>query len=246
MAAFNFPASPALNDTYTANSVTFKWNGTQWTRVGDPGAQGAQGYQGYQGAVGAQGTQGAPGAQGDVGAQGTQGAVGAQGTQGAPGAQGNQGYQGRQGTVGAQGTQGAPGSPGAQGAQGSPGAQGAQGAQGVQGASGPTAQIAKAWVNFNGQSTVAIRDDYNVNTITDLGTGEYRVNWSTSFANANYCVVTGNSIQADSSTMSLYNNRWSGSSIEPNYTGYIECSARESSANQVKDIDYGYLVAYDN
>ena len=135
---------------------------------------------------------------------------------------------------------------GAQGAQGAPGAQGAQGSQGVQGASGPTAQIAKAWVNFNGQSTVAIRDDYNVNSITDLGTAEYRINWSTSFANANYCVVTGNSIQADSSTMSLYNNRWSGSSIEPNYTGYIECSARESSANQVKDIDYGYLVAYDN
>ena len=105
---------------------------------------------------------------------------------------------------------------------------------------------AKAWVNFNGEGTVGIRDDFNVNTITDLGTGEYRVNWSTSFANANYCVVTGNSIQSDSSTMSLYNNRWSGSSIEPNYTGYIECSARESSANQVKDIDYGYLVAYDN
>ena len=106
--------------------------------------------------------------------------------------------------------------------------------------------LCRAWVNFNGQGTIAIRVSFNVSSITDLGTGEYRITWSNSFADANYCVVAGNSIQADSSTMTLYNNRWSGSSIEPNYTGYIECSARESSANQVKDIDYGYLCVFDN
>jgi len=105
---------------------------------------------------------------------------------------------------------------------------------------------AKAWVNFNGQGTVAIRDDFNVNSIDDLGTAEYRINWSTAFANANYCVVTGSSIQSDSSTMTLYQNRWDGSEPEPNNTAYVECSARESSANQVKDITYGYLAAYDN
>lgn len=31
MAAFDFPASPAVNDTYTANGVTFIWNGTSWS-----------------------------------------------------------------------------------------------------------------------------------------------------------------------------------------------------------------------
>jgi len=50
------------------------------------------------------------------------------------------------------------------------------------------AQLAKAWVNFNGTGTVAIRDSYNVSSITDNGTGNYTVNYSTAFSNANYCV----------------------------------------------------------
>ena len=51
------------------------------------------------------------------------------------------------------------------------------------------AQLAKAWVNFNGTGTVAIRDSYNVSSISDLATGEYTVNYSTAFSNANYCAV---------------------------------------------------------
>jgi hypothetical protein len=51
------------------------------------------------------------------------------------------------------------------------------------------AQLAKAWVNFNGTGTVAIRDSYNVSSITDIATGEYYVNYSTAFSNANYCAV---------------------------------------------------------
>jgi hypothetical protein len=50
------------------------------------------------------------------------------------------------------------------------------------------AQLAKAWVNFNGTGTVAIRDNYNVSSITDNSTGNYTVNFSTAFSNANYCV----------------------------------------------------------
>ena len=45
---------------------------------------------------------------------------------------------------------------------------------------------AKAWVNFDGTGTVAIRADYNVNTITDNGPGDYTVNFTTAFADANY------------------------------------------------------------
>lgn len=50
---------------------------------------------------------------------------------------------------------------------------------------------AKAWVNFNGTGTVAIRDDFNVSSITDNGTGLYTVNFTTAMANANYAVVPG-------------------------------------------------------
>ena len=45
---------------------------------------------------------------------------------------------------------------------------------------------AKAWINFNGAGTVAIRDSHNVSSITDNGTGDYMVNMTNALANANY------------------------------------------------------------
>ena len=45
---------------------------------------------------------------------------------------------------------------------------------------------AKAWVNFNGTGTVAIRQSGNVSSLTDHGTGDYTVNFSNAFADANY------------------------------------------------------------
>lgn len=45
---------------------------------------------------------------------------------------------------------------------------------------------ALAWVNFNGTGTVAIRSSYNVSSITDNGTGDYTVNFTTALSDANY------------------------------------------------------------
>ena len=147
MAALNFPANPSNGDTYSANGLTFTFNGTAWTRGGDPGPQGATGAQGVQGA---QGRQGATGADSSVaGPQGNQGVQGAQGRQGATGAdssvagpQGNQGVQGATGSTGSTGPTGPTGPTGNQGVQGSTGSTGPtgptgpQGNQGVQGATG--------------------------------------------------------------------------------------------------------------
>ena len=47
-------------------------------------------------------------------------------------------------------------------------------------------RTAKAWVNFDGTGAVAIRDDFNVSSITDNGTGDYTINFSSAFPNANY------------------------------------------------------------
>ena len=47
-------------------------------------------------------------------------------------------------------------------------------------------RMAKAWINFNGTSTVAIRDSEGVSSITDQDTGKYQVNFQTAMANANY------------------------------------------------------------
>jgi len=47
---------------------------------------------------------------------------------------------------------------------------------------------AKAWVNFNGTGTVAIRGSYNVSSITDNGTGDYTINFTNALQDTNYCV----------------------------------------------------------
>lgn len=49
---------------------------------------------------------------------------------------------------------------------------------------------AKAWVNFNGTGTVAIRDSFNVNSITDNAVGNYTINIASgALANANFCAA---------------------------------------------------------
>ena len=49
----------------------------------------------------------------------------------------------------------------------------------------------RAWVNFNGTSTVAIRASGNVTSITDNGTGDYTVNFTTAMPDANYAYSSG-------------------------------------------------------
>ena len=46
----------------------------------------------------------------------------------------------------------------------------------------------RAWVNFNGTGTVAIRASGNVSSITDNGVGSYIVNFTTAMPDVNYCV----------------------------------------------------------
>lgn len=47
---------------------------------------------------------------------------------------------------------------------------------------------ARAWANFNGEGTIAIRASGNVSSVTDIGVGTYGVNFITSMPDANYSV----------------------------------------------------------
>jgi hypothetical protein len=49
----------------------------------------------------------------------------------------------------------------------------------------------RAWVNFNGTGTVAIRASGNVSGITDNGTGDYTMNFATAMPDADYSAVGG-------------------------------------------------------
>jgi len=48
--------------------------------------------------------------------------------------------------------------------------------------------LARAWVNFNGTGTVAIRASGNVTSITDNGVGDYTVNFTNAMPDANFAV----------------------------------------------------------
>ena len=52
--------------------------------------------------------------------------------------------------------------------------------------SAATAYGCRAWVNFNGTGTVAIRSSGNVSSITDSGTGSYALNFTNALTDTNY------------------------------------------------------------
>lgn len=92
--------------------------------------------------------------------------------------------------------------------------------------------LTKAWVNFNGTGTVAIRAGGNVSSITDAGTGIYNVNFSTPISDANYSVSLTTNFQTggipviDSTTpqiyttyFRIYNDRYGSGTYDAAYFG---------------------------
>jgi hypothetical protein len=89
---------------------------------------------------------------------------------------------------------------------------------------------AKAWVNFNGTGTVAIRASYNVSSITDLGVGYYSVNFTTAFLNANYAALSTSGLNTSANP--------GGNTTYNRTTGSLTVSHWEAStAFDVVDVD---------
>jgi hypothetical protein len=65
-----------------------------------------------------------------------------------------------------------------------------------------TAYGCRAWVNFNGTDTPAIRASGNVSSITDNGVGDYTLKFSTALSDANYA-VSGMSSDNTGTVMSI-------------------------------------------
>ena len=111
---------------------------------------------------------------------------------------------------------------------------------GAQSGSAPI-YAARAWVNFNGTSTVAIRASGNVSSITDNGTGQFVVNFSTAMPDANYSVVGS----AGSATSAASDNAFAHLHIKNNtstalqsgsvavHTGYQDGNVTDYPVNTV-------------
>jgi hypothetical protein len=78
--------------------------------------------------------------------------------------------------------------------------------------------LCRAWVNFNGTGTVAIRASFNVSTITDNGTGDYTVNFTNPMPDASYVTLgyggeTSSALNQRTSSVTANNVRFFTSSV---------------------------------
>ena len=92
----------------------------------------------------------------------------------------------------------------------------------------------KAWVNFNGTGTVAIRDSMNVSSITDNGVGDYTVNFETPMLDANYSVAT-------SGDSALYNGAVHQVKVDTPTPSTFQIRAKERRGG-LADISHIYAI----
>lgn len=76
----------------------------------------------------------------------------------------------------------------------------------------------RAWVNFRGTSSVAIRGSGNVTSVSDYGSGDYQVNFATSMSDANYSTLITNTSFATNSTQRNSGIKGTGSSSVTTYS----------------------------
>lgn len=102
---------------------------------------------------------------------------------------------------------------------------------------------AKAWVNFNGTGTVAIRASFNVSSITDNGTGNYSVNFTTALQDANYAPVIG--VSPDFGVAATFSHNFAsgaGSEVVPTTTALRFSTG---SVTQYHDVKYAAVAIFD-
>ena len=100
--------------------------------------------------------------------------------------------------------------------------------------------LCKVWVNFNGTGTVAIRASFNVSSITDNGTGDYTVNFTTAMPDANYAAMARGSITSAAGSGNLDDDHVIARSLTTTTTT-LECS--NSSATKVNFAEV-YLAVF--
>ena len=94
--------------------------------------------------------------------------------------------------------------------------------------------LPKAWVNFNGQGTVAIRDDGRVSSITDNAVGKFRINYADTQPSINY-VQTGSASKFDANfdgNAHLQCNGYNVANFNTTTGGYVVSTMTTSTGGQ--------------
>lgn len=104
------------------------------------------------------------------------------------------------------------------------------------------AQAVKAWVNFNGTGTVAIRASYNVTSITDNGTGDYTINFTTALSDANYSAVVHTGASTTGTGNSAYSSQPSGTGTTAFSTTAYRFWSKQTTA--LVDVDLASVAIF--
>jgi hypothetical protein len=96
-----------------------------------------------------------------------------------------------------------------------------------------TAYGCRAWVNFNGTGTVAIRASGNVSSITDNGTGLYTVNFTTAMPDALYATVGSSIGSTTSSDGIIASGTLSGSALAAGAVQVRMCNVGSNTATDI-------------
>jgi len=91
-----------------------------------------------------------------------------------------------------------------------------------------TAYGCRAWVNFDGSGTPAIRSSGNVSSITDNGTGNFTVNFTTSMPDTQYATI------CSIGNYTTNNTTWHDAGVNNNATGNVTVRA-VTGANSAVD-----------
>jgi len=97
----------------------------------------------------------------------------------------------------------------------------------------------RAWVNFNGTGTVAIRASGNVSSITDNGSGNYTVNFTTAMPDTNYSVSAASASTGSNFTIPVtYVDPSTGGNVAPTTSAFRVCTLNSNSLSSLVDPVY--------
>ena len=102
--------------------------------------------------------------------------------------------------------------------------------------------LCRAWVQFNGDGTVAIRADFNVNSISDRATGKYQVNMSNALSDANYAVVNMTSPSSNNdpnhACLHKYDGGGLGTGVTPTASLFAvaTCRGQDGAVQDARDV----------
>jgi hypothetical protein len=103
---------------------------------------------------------------------------------------------------------------------------------------------AKAWVNFNGTGTVAIRASFNVTSITDNNVGRFTVNMTNAMSDGNYAVVASTSATNGSNFMDAPNLFSDGYVVTAPTTSSFTVQTLQGNFGAYADPNYFCIVVF--